>query len=252
MAPTYLNLSLVYLFFLLSCSHHAFGLALPDDSPNPASKSDILPSLDLNETISNLQAQPTVGDAISNLLRAMQAEEDLRYRGAALVNIHLKVTKQDGNFQPTLSRNIRDFRCISAFFHVGGLDPAARAPDGIAVENQYPEHWDQWREPVFEREVPGRERGLYRMNWELIWSKMSIGRADYLLKRAGYVGKYGEVTLMQLAGRPIGWCFDFYHPVIRRNRVSAINVEVFSGNVVDLGERLRCTVTITAQLDQQS
>ncbi|KAL8681799.1 MAG: hypothetical protein Q9186_002114 [Xanthomendoza sp. 1 TL-2023] len=188
-----------------------------------------------------LDSLRTVGTAIDNLLHSLAAKEDIRFRQAALVSVNLYVNDQFSPYGLDRSRNIRAFRSIVTFFHIGGPEPAPPTRDGICVRNQFPHPWEQWHAPFFVGDIPGRrERGLHALAWEQVWEQMSITRADYLLKRAGYLGKYGQVSLIHLTDRPVGWCFDFYHPLMGQV-VSAVNVEVLTGRVVDLGGTLRCT-----------
>ncbi|KAL8668759.1 MAG: hypothetical protein Q9224_007778, partial [Gallowayella concinna] len=190
MALLYHSCICVYLFFLV---RQTSALALSIHSSNQTDKSHIRPHLPLSKPAPNLQVQQTVGTAIDNLLHSLAAKEDIRFRQAALVSVNLYVNDQFSPYGLDRSRNIRAFRSIVTFFHIGGPEPAPPARDGICVRNQFPHPWEQWHAPFFVGDIPGRrERGLHALAWEQVWEQMSITRADYLLKRAGYLGKYGQ------------------------------------------------------------
>ncbi|KAL8805387.1 MAG: hypothetical protein Q9182_001953, partial [Xanthomendoza sp. 2 TL-2023] len=192
MAISYLNFPLISLFFLLCWFRQSSGHALPLNPPNLTDQPLVQPNHNISTPALNLQAQKTLSDAIDNLLHLLAAQEDIRFRDAALVSLNLYVNDQFSPYGPDRSRNPRAFRSLVTFFHIGGPEPAAPTPDGVCVRNQFPQQWDQWHNPFFVGDIPGREAGLHPFDWEQVWARMSLARADYLLKRAGYLGKYGQ------------------------------------------------------------
>ena len=238
MAATYLNLIFVYLSLLLFCSRQALGFAVPIDSQSPASISLSLPNLDLGKTHSNLRTKPNFGDMVDKLLQWLVAQRDIKYRQALLIGVIIRINNRDAVTQPTLSGNVGDFRFCSCVFRYGG-PPYEQMRNGFSVANGYPQHWDRWGALVPVRHVPDWSPGLRIIQWQQAWARMSLERADELLKANGYRdNRYGQVALVDLGARPLGWCFDYLE--LAEGELVAVNVEIRTGHVVRVGGATAC------------
>ncbi|KAL9001376.1 MAG: hypothetical protein Q9169_000267 [Polycauliona sp. 2 TL-2023] len=200
-------------------------LASPIEVHNPSTL--ISPIGDLYWGNGETSNESGVGQAIINLLRQLEMRSDVRFRTAELAGVFLRVSPGE---QP--SNNIADFRSIGCLFLYGGDAPPMGKFNGFAVVNQWPEHWGEWNHQVAPRLVP---TALEEIPWQKTQTRMSVQKADYLLKAAGYVQRYRGVVMLKLANRPLGYCFSQVDDL--RN----LNVDIWTGRVSEVRE---CSVSL--------
>ncbi|KAL8801477.1 MAG: hypothetical protein Q9182_004444 [Xanthomendoza sp. 2 TL-2023] len=175
-------------------------------------------------------AEGPLGRMVDTLLSKIAARPEITYREATLQVISLQLIPEDGVPPRThLSSNIEDFHDILAVFRLGGPHPLTPNPEILAFPNRTPDRWQEWGDAVLEQWYAGSE--VYRsLQWKPIWGRMSLERADRLLKASGYRGRYRAVTLLHLSARPSGWCFDGLE--LGRGEEGSVNVEIYSGRSV--------------------
>lgn len=229
-----LKLITIY-FYILSCFFRAQSFALPVDSTSSAGSPLLHPTLELTGTPGNLQSQMSLYHVVDNLLRWLGAQQNIRYHAAVLQTVACQIGGNPPYREPTLSNDVRRFRRCLCVFRYGGPAVPYPDPNGFEVENQWPRHWERWGAP--EPEVVGnRFRGS---QWQQAWGRMSLQRADRLLKDGGYrENRYGQVMLVKIRDRPLGWCFSYVE--VGQGRSVAVNVEVLTGRVVEIGPSLAC------------
>ncbi|KAL8809554.1 MAG: hypothetical protein Q9223_003021 [Gallowayella weberi] len=233
MAAPYLSFLHGFLLLLAFYSYFTPGFGRPADHPL-AGNALLLPDSNIRALLGR-----TLGGMVDTLFSGIAARPEVAYREATLHAISLQLIPDDGEPPRTRSSsNIDEFRDILAVFRFGGPPPPAPHPDILAFPNRIPDHWQQWDDAVLERGFPGWD--VYRpLQWTPIWGRMSVERADMLLKGVGYRGRYRAVSLLQLRGRPSGWCFDGVE--LEPGKEGSVNVEVYSGRAVRvehcLGER---------------
>ncbi|KAL8849374.1 MAG: hypothetical protein Q9221_005612 [Calogaya cf. arnoldii] len=188
----------IHYFLLLLFSYHLLhttSIALPPSTANPHTL--LQPTKPIyNNNNNNISAPPTltVEQNVENLIQWVTSRHP-----AHILSIRLRVSDHDLPIL-TLSDEISLFRKIDCVF----LLPSYTPPRSLSISNQWPVHWGAWRAPIPE---PYHEDWL-RLPWKTIFRRMSVEWADHLMKREGYVGEYGAVVLLSMAGRPRGWCFD--------------------------------------------
>lgn len=220
------RLALILLFLGLLSIHQASSHALPANPQVPAVR--FLPQL-------GDAAAAAIDRAVSNLIRSLAVNPNIRYREAALLGVGFAVDRIDEDLpdaKRTLSSNIGDFRDIVCLFRSGGPPPQYMDDTDFRVKNQFPLHWDQWLPPQYSL---GKSMNV-PFNWSLATQRMSIGRADALLKASGQRGRYSGVTLRKanLARVPLSWCF---HGVeTRRGRQKDFRVNVLSRQVIQVDQ----------------
>ncbi|KAL8924244.1 MAG: hypothetical protein Q9172_002784 [Xanthocarpia lactea] len=220
------RLALTLLFLGLLSIHQASSHALPANPQVPAVR--FLPQL-------GDAAAAAIDRAVSNLIRSLAVNPNIRYREAALLGVGFAVDRIEQDLpmaDRTLSSNIGDFRDIVCLFRYGGTPPHDPDDTDFRVRNMFPLHWDQWAPPQYS---PGISLNT-PFNWNLATQRMSIGTADALLKASGQRGRYIGVTLRKLnVGQvPLSWCF---HGVeTRRGKQKDFRVNVLSRQVIQVDQ----------------
>lgn len=210
---------------MLSYLHQVSALALPI---KPQTSPTITgPRLSLNGGHANGGNDVTVSQIVTSLLRELALRPDVRFRQAILVGVFLRVSPGDSP-----SNNINDFQSLGCAFLYGGPPPPRGKSNAFTIANQWPEHWEQWKNQVVPRVLPA---GLEEIPWQKIQGLMSVKRADYLLKSAGYSQRYRGVVLLQLVNKPPAYCFSDVDDL--RN----VNVDISTGKVSEVRE---CTVSL--------
>ncbi|KAI4281273.1 MAG: hypothetical protein L6R38_003831 [Xanthoria sp. 2 TBL-2021] len=169
----------------------------------------------------------TVGQVVTHLLRQLAARSDVRFRNAQLSAVFLRVSPGD---QP--SNNIADFRSIGCIFLYGGDAPPAGKSNAFTIVNQWPEQWDDWKNQVVPRSIPA---ALEEIPWQKTQALMSVEKAGYLLKAAGYVQRYRGVVMLKLADRSLGYCFS------QVDGLRNLNVDVWTGRISEVRD---CSVNL--------
>ncbi|KAL8755326.1 MAG: hypothetical protein Q9199_003723 [Rusavskia elegans] len=197
---------LILLIFV--CSHQAASSALPAVRQTVASNT-IPFGVDVNNSSSNdLSTTPRVENVIEALIRWMRSQQDIRYCQATLRLVGLRVDNNPQFLNPTMSSDIRRFRRLGCLFRYGGPPAPPGEPDGFEIQNQWPQHWNQWNlRPIAQPGMLFDE--LHTISFEQAARRLSVDWADHLLKAHGFRGRYGEVLLVQLSNTPLGWCFGF-------------------------------------------
>ncbi|KAL8923592.1 MAG: hypothetical protein Q9208_004539 [Pyrenodesmia sp. 3 TL-2023] len=167
--------ALILFFLCLSSIPQSSSLALRADPPNPASK----PSLEDVFAIDRV---------VGNLVHAQAYSPDIRYREATMLFVLLAVDNVDNiDGHHTLSDNIGDFRDIKCLFRYGARRPRRPEESDFSVRNRWPDHWEQWSPP---QPDPEPERLLLPFQWQQASRRMSVARADALLKASGQRSRY--------------------------------------------------------------
>lgn len=200
MEASHPRFALILLFFCLFSIHHASSHALPANPQVPAV-----------QPLRQLRDAAAIDRTVGNLISALAANPNIRYREAALLRVSFTVDRAEDDYledaDRTLSSNIGDFRDILCQFRYGG--PPPQNPDDtntFIVKNRFPDHWDQWSPP---QDSPWRTLNV-PIKWDHVTPRMGIGRADALLKASGHRGRYARVTLGKMNSPhhpPVAWCF---------------------------------------------
>ncbi|KAL8734706.1 MAG: hypothetical protein Q9166_001362 [cf. Caloplaca sp. 2 TL-2023] len=162
----------------------------------------------------------TVSRVASNLLRQLALQPDVRFRQAILADSFLRVSPGDAP-----SNNIADFRSIGCIFLWGGPEPPAGKSNAFAIENQWPEHWDQWKNQVVPRMAL---TDVGEIQWQKSQALMTVQKAEYLLKAAGYPQRYHGVVILKLGDRPLVYCFS------KVDGLRNVNVDIATGRVSEV------------------
>ncbi|KAL8848507.1 MAG: hypothetical protein Q9221_006466 [Calogaya cf. arnoldii] len=171
---------------------------------------------------------PTSGLVVTHLVRQLASQSDIRFREARLSAVFLRVSPGD-----QASNNIADFRSIGCLFLYGGDAPPTGKSNAFSIMNRWPEQWDEWSNKVLPRSIQGPALG--EIEWQKTQALMSVEKADYLLKAAGYVQRYRGVVILKLANRPLGYCFS------KVDNLRNLNVDLLTGSVSEVRD---CSVSL--------
>ena len=191
---------LILLIFFYSHQAATFALpALPQNGQSLGINVNSPPSTNNND----LTVTKTVETVVQDLLRWTRAQPDPSLRQASLLAIRMTVDHSPDPLDPTLSDDINRFKRFGCLFRYGG----SALNDVFAMQNQWPQHWDQW--DLSQHRFPEMGSNLRAFGLEAAARRLSVEWADQLLKASGCRGPYGEVVLAQIGRRPLGWCFSY-------------------------------------------
>ena len=225
MGVSYIKLLGALIWFTLSYLQQVSASALPIESHNPPGL--FPPSLDSHRENFIEDDGLKVSQVVTYLLRQLALQPDIRFRQALLVGIFLRVSPGDPP-----SNNIADFHSIGCIFLYGGDAPPSGKSNAFAIGNQWPEHWEEWNNQVVPRLIPADFEAI---QWQKSQALMSVEKADYLLKAAGYIQRYRGVVMLKLAKRPLGYCFS------KVDDLRNVNVDVSTGRVSEVRD---CSVSM--------
>ena len=198
------SISIFLLAFLVNISSCYAVPVSPESSPaHPSNVAGIL------EPSSGL----TLEQNIANLLHHLSSQSQPQFQQANLLQVALVINGSDTPRQR--SANFNDFRQISLVFEAGPLHPLPPLPDRyFRISNwnrdQTPQPWDHFNPPRFFGQYPPLVwlENRRAMDWGLVRDRMTVRRADELIKMAGFSGAYEVVWLFEGLRRPLQYCFE--------------------------------------------
>ncbi|KAL8669227.1 MAG: hypothetical protein Q9168_006176 [Polycauliona sp. 1 TL-2023] len=207
------------LFCIVLFLHHASALFVP-----------VRPNAAPNGLFAST-ADSAITQNVAGILRVLAASPDIKLREAKLRAVHVTTANPDKTGYPLPQRSNLDlFHFIVLTLSAGGPVPTGAHRDWIYLTNDFPDNWQQWNEPRINPYNLPEQYYPAEIHWDQVSVQMSVGRAEELMRAAGYRDTFAKVDLWELDGGAgqLSWTFDYYGG----SDTQAVFVNVVTGAVI--------------------